>query len=199
MTRACVSALARCRDLFWLKQGVTLDTANRRKVVITDASNKGWGALCEDKPTIGLWSEKESEKESILPAGHTGTQCTSMLRQQVHGVIHKSPGAASSRSDCMLVNDLLVWAQNNLISLKVVPGKMNHGEEMLSRNNVSSGEWTLPPLAVQKMWEVWQSSSRPLRRRRQLSLPNLFHKEHCYDLMDYRLVPLLLLLSLFPF
>ncbi len=63
VTRACVSALARCRDLFWLKQGVTLDTANRRKVVITDASNKGWGALCEDKPTFGLWSEKESEKE----------------------------------------------------------------------------------------------------------------------------------------
>ncbi len=32
----------------------------RRKVVMTDASNKGWGALCEDKPTFGIWSEKES-------------------------------------------------------------------------------------------------------------------------------------------
>ncbi len=29
---------------------------------------------------------------SILPAGHTGTPCASMLRQLVHGVIHKSPG-----------------------------------------------------------------------------------------------------------
>ncbi len=29
---------------------------------------------------------------SILPAGHTGTPCASTLRQQVRGVIHKSPG-----------------------------------------------------------------------------------------------------------
>ncbi len=39
VTRACVSALARWRDPFWLKQGVILDTAHRRKVVTTDASN----------------------------------------------------------------------------------------------------------------------------------------------------------------
>ncbi len=49
-----------------------------------------------------------------------------------------------------------MWALNNLHSLKAthVPGKMNHGADMLSRNNVSSGEWTLHPLAVQKIWEV---------------------------------------------
>ncbi len=54
---------------------------------------------------------------------------------------------------CMLVNDLLVWAQKNLRSLKAmhVPGKMNQGANMLSRNNVSSEEWTLHPLAVQKI------------------------------------------------
>ncbi len=60
VTRACVSALGRWRDLFWLKWGVILDTAHRRKVVSTDASNKGWGALSEGKPTFGRWSEKES-------------------------------------------------------------------------------------------------------------------------------------------
>ncbi len=53
VTRACVSALARCRYLFWQKQGMILDMAHRRKVVMTDASNKGWGALCEGKPTFG--------------------------------------------------------------------------------------------------------------------------------------------------
>ncbi len=60
VTRACVSTLARWRDCFWLKRDVILDTTHRRKVVTTDASNKGWGALCEDKPTFGLWSEEES-------------------------------------------------------------------------------------------------------------------------------------------
>ncbi len=58
VTRACVSALAHWRDPFWLKQGVILDTAHKRKVVTTEASNKGWGALCEGKPTFGLWPSR---------------------------------------------------------------------------------------------------------------------------------------------
>ncbi len=95
---------------------------------------------------------------SIIPAGHTGTPCASKLRQQVRGVIHtvNHQGGLVSKRLCTLANDLLVWAQNNLRSLKAthVPGKINHGADMLSWNNVSSGEWTLHPLAVQKIWEV---------------------------------------------
>ncbi len=56
VTRACVSALARWRDPFWLKRGMILDTVHRRKVVMTDVANKGWGALCEGKLTFALWS-----------------------------------------------------------------------------------------------------------------------------------------------
>ncbi len=65
-------------------------------------------------------------------------------------------GGLVSKRLCMLVNDLLVWAQSNLRSLKAthVPGKMNHGADMLSRNNVS-GEWMLHPLSVQKICEVF--------------------------------------------
>ncbi len=36
-----------------------------------------------------------------------------------------------------------------------VLSKMNHGADMLSRNNVSSGEWMLHPLAVQRIWGVF--------------------------------------------
>ncbi len=70
--------------------------------------------------------------------------------------INQQGGLVSTRL-CTLANDLLVWAQTNLRSLKTthVPGKMNHGADMLSRNNVSSGEWTLHPLVVQKIWEVF--------------------------------------------
>ncbi len=66
-------------------------------------------------------------------------------------------GGLVSKQLCTLANDLLVWAQTNLRSLKAthVMGKMNHGADMLSRNNVSSGEWTLHPLAVQKICEVF--------------------------------------------
>ncbi len=94
---------------------------------------------------------------SILPAGHTGTPCANTLRQLVHGVILNHQVGLISKRLCTLANDLLVWAQNNLCSLKAthVPGKINHGADMLSRNNVSSGKWTLHPLVVQKFWEVF--------------------------------------------
>ncbi len=114
---------------------------------------------------------------SILPAGHSGTPHANTVRQQIHCVIHNHQGGFVSKRLCTLVNYLLVWAQNNLRSLKAmhVPGKMNQGADMLSRKNISSEEWTLHPLTVQR---IWQGSSRPLRLQRRLSLPNLFYKEH---------------------
>ncbi len=71
---------------------------------------------------------------------------------------------------------------DNLCSLKAthVPGKMNQGADMLSRNNVSSEEWKRAPPArgSENLGSLLQSSSRPLRLQRQLSLSNLFYKEH---------------------
>ncbi len=66
-------------------------------------------------------------------------------------------GGLVSKRLCTLTNELLVWAQNNLRSLKAthVPGKMNQGADMLSRNNVSSKEWTLHWLTVQKISEIF--------------------------------------------
>ncbi len=92
-------------------------------------------------------------------------------------------GGLVSKQLCMLANDLLVWAQNNLLSLKAthVPGKMNQEADMLSRNNVSSEEKDAPPTrGSENLGSLWQSSNRPLRLRRQLSLPKLFYKEHGY-------------------
>ncbi len=165
VTRACVSALAQCRDLLWLKQGVILDTAHRRKVVTTDASNKGWGALCKGKPTFCLWSEEESGFNCLeMPAVCQACQFFLPDIRGNHVLVHSDSrsmvshinhqGDLLSKQLCTLENNLLVWAQNNLRSLKAmhVPGKMNHGAHMLSRNNVTSGEWTLHPLAVQKIW-----------------------------------------------
>ncbi len=70
---------------------------------------------------------------SILPAGHSRTPCASTLRQQVRGVTHQ--GGLVSKRLCTLANDLLVWAPNNLRSLKAthVPGKMS-----LQRNGRST-------------------------------------------------------------
>ncbi len=147
--RNCVSALTCWRNPLWLKRGVTLDTAHRRKVVTTDASNKGWGALC---PAFDLWSEEESTLhinclemlavcqacQIFLPVirGHHVLICSDS-RSVVSYINHQ--GSLISKRLCMQANDLLVWAQNNLCSLKAthVPAKMNLGADMLWRNNVS--------------------------------------------------------------
>ncbi len=92
---------------------------------------------------------------SILPAGHMYVLVRSDSRSVVSYINHQ--GGLVSKHLCTLANDLLVWAQNNLRSLKAtyVLGKMNQGADMLSRNNVSSEEWTLHPLTVQISWEVF--------------------------------------------
>ncbi len=92
VTRACISALAHWRDLLWLKQGVILDTAHRRKVVTTDTSNKGcvWGQTdLRSLVRRGVGPAHQLPRNassvpclSILPAGHMGTPCASTIRQQ---------------------------------------------------------------------------------------------------------------------
>ncbi len=89
------------------------------------ASKKGWGALCEGKPTIGLWSEEESglhinclEMLAVCHAcqfflpdirGHhvlVHSDCRSVV-----SFINPQDGLVSKRL-CALANNLLVWASD---------------------------------------------------------------------------------------
>ncbi len=117
---------------------------------------------------------------SFLPTGHKGTPFANTLRQQVRGVIHKSPGRPRLEAPLHAGERPFVWAQTNLRSLKGthVPGKMNQGADMLSRNNISSEEWTLHRSRFRESGKSLAELERPLCLRRQLSLPNLFHEEH---------------------
>ncbi len=165
------------RDPFWLKQGVTLDTAHRRKVVTTDVSNKGWGVLCEGKPTFCLWSEKESGLhinclemiavcqacEFFLPdiRGHH-VLVRSAIRSVVSYIKHQS-GCILKRL-CMLANNLLVWAQNNLHSLKACAGQVEPwSRHVFKKQCLLRGMDAPPTCGLENVGSLWQSSSRPLR------------------------------------
>ncbi len=90
-------------------------------------------------------------------------------------------GGLVSKLLCILANGLLVWAQNNLRSLKAthVPGKINQGADVVVEEQCLFRGMDAPPArGSENLGSVWQSSSRPLRLRGQLSLPNLFYKEH---------------------
>ncbi len=171
MTRACVSALTRWRKPLWLKRGMTRHGV-QKEGCHDRRFQQGLGSAVQGQTDLrsvvrgGINPAHQLPRNassvsglSILPTGHTGTSCASTLRQQVRGVIHKSPGRPHLERLCMLANNLLVWAQNNLRSLKAmhVQGKMNQGADMLLRKNVSSEEWTLHRLTVQKIWEIFAS------------------------------------------
>ncbi len=165
VTLACVSTLACWRDLLWLKQGVILAQKHRRKVVTKDASNKGWGAMCEGKSTFGLWSEEElglhinclemkavcNACQFFLPDIRRHHVLVRSDSRSVMSYINRQSGLILNRLG-MLANGLLVWGQTNMRSLKAthVPRKINEGADLLSRNNVSSEEWMLHPSQFRK-------------------------------------------------
>ncbi len=60
VNQACVTALTPWKNPQWMKKGVAMGLVHTRKVVMTDASNTGWGALCKGKPTFGHWSKAKS-------------------------------------------------------------------------------------------------------------------------------------------
>lgn len=56
-----MAALAPWKSPQWLEWGVALDMFCARKVVSSDESNTGWGAMCEGKPTLGPWLKEKSQ------------------------------------------------------------------------------------------------------------------------------------------
>ncbi len=102
---------------------------------------------------------------SILPAGHSETPCANTLRQQVHGVIHKLPELPCLEATLYTGE----W-----------PSCVGSEQYALTEGDACAGQNEPRSRHVFKEHCLWQSSSRPLRFRRQLSLPNLFYKEHGY-------------------
>ena len=56
----CRRALAIWRAPWFLAVSGTMGIVTRRVVVTTDASTKGWGAVCEGRDVNGLWSVTEA-------------------------------------------------------------------------------------------------------------------------------------------
>ncbi len=118
---------------------------------------------------------------SILPARHTGTPCASTLRQQVRGVIHKSPGRphleatlhAGERPFCV-GSEQSALTEGNACAGQVEPWSRH----VVKEQHLLRGMDAPPVRGSENSGSLWQSSSRPIRLQRQLSLPNLFHKEY---------------------
>ncbi len=111
-------------------------------------------------------------------------------------------GSLKSHSFHKLARHLLLWAQGNPLSLKAVhvPGRLNQGADMLSRDNVSPGECKIYPQMVQMIWSVFGKAEVGLSVLRQLLLRNLISRQwdalaqawpsaHLYTFLPISLLP----------
>ncbi len=188
VNQACVTALTPWKNPRWMEKGVAMGLVHTRNVVTTDASNTGWGALCEGKPTFGHWSKAEKGFHiNCLEMLAVCRACQFFLPDLIgrHVLIRSDnmsvvsyinhQGGVSSKRLFILAERLLEWAQLNLRSLRAahLPGRLNQGADMLSRSNVPSEEWMLHPQVVQKIWKIFGKAEVDLFASKDNSLTNL--------------------------
>ncbi|XDV35989.1 hypothetical protein PO909_005843 [Leuciscus waleckii] len=144
----CISALKPWTATDWYRSGVNLGTSSSVKVVSTDASTSGWGALLEGRPFFGQWSEREKLLHIKCLEMLAVDNALRRFRPQIkgHHVLVRSDnmsvvayinhqGGIRSRTLHRLTEHILIWAQHNLRSLRAahVPGiRTDQGERMLS-------------------------------------------------------------------
>ncbi len=190
VNQACVTALTPWKNPRWMKKGVAMGLVHTRKVVTADASNTGWGALYEGKPTFGHWSKAESGFHiNCLEMLAVCRACQFFLpdligrhvlirsdNMSVVYVLYKSPGR------CLLEAPLYSGR---------APSGMGSAQPVLAEGSTPAGQ-TEPrsgyviseqcPLrgvdapsagGSEDLEDLWQGRSRPFRLQRQLSLPNL--------------------------
>ncbi len=160
VTWRCLRALDMWRQPWFLSQGPVLGAPCRRVTLAMDASLTGWGAVMNDHPACGLWSGRHltwhinclemlavfRELKHFLPdlrdrhvLVHTdNTAVISYINHQ---------GGLRSHPLYKLAHQILVWSQDRLISLRAVyiPGCLNVGADVLSRQGPRPGEWMLHP------------------------------------------------------
>ncbi len=168
VTHRCIRAVA-----LWSNSRLT----SRRKVVKTDASNTGWGALFEGNPASGSRSHLDAMPAYQLPrnvGSFSGPKnlLTSLKRVPRPGPFRQHDGGSFPKSPRrrQVMHPLQdgatppLWAHWTHLSLRAVHvlGRVNQGADMLSRGKLSD------------LFSGGQRYTIPLRLRRQTSLPNLF-------------------------
>ncbi len=135
-------------------------------MLTTDTSLTGWDAVLDGRPAQGIW-------RGHLLDWHIN--CLEMMAlflalkyflQELRGyhvlVRLNHQGGLRSRRLNRLAQQVLLWAQDKFLSLRAIyiPGHMNVGADLLSRQAVRHGEWKLhPEIAALCFRESWQGPS----------------------------------------
>ncbi|XP_061098651.1 uncharacterized protein LOC133128861, partial [Conger conger] len=163
--QSVVRALSHWRDGRMLSVGVPMGAISTHVPVYTDASTKGWGAVCNGMMASGLWNPPLPHINVLeITAVWLALQRFEPLLRGRHVLIrsdNKATVAYVNRqggTKCPHLHRLAVriwtWAYPRVRSLRAlyVPGQLNCGADLLSRGGPSPLEWCLHPLVVAEVW-----------------------------------------------
>ncbi|XP_053354207.1 uncharacterized protein LOC128526406 [Clarias gariepinus] len=168
VTPSCMSALLPWREPRLLRQGSPIGRVSFRKVVSTDASLSGWGALCDGSAIRGAWSQEQRRLHInylellavFLALRHFRLALTGhhvLIRTDNTTVVSyiNRQGGTRSLPLLKLSHSLLLWSTVHLLSLRAthIPGHLNLGADLLSRGGPLVREWRLHPWVVAQIWE----------------------------------------------
>ncbi|KAL0161734.1 hypothetical protein M9458_045459, partial [Cirrhinus mrigala] len=170
VTRRGLRALDMWKKPWFLHLGPVLGAPCRRVSLATDASLTGWGAVMSGRSARGLWSGRHLswhinclEMLAVFRAlkyflpdlkdRHVLVRTDSTAA--VYYINHH--GGLRSRPLYKLAHQILVWSQDKLLSLRAVhiPGYLNVGADILSRQGPRPGEWMLHPEVVKQIWRIF--------------------------------------------
>ncbi|KAI2645853.1 Transposon Ty3-G Gag-Pol polyprotein [Labeo rohita] len=185
----CMRALRYWKNRSFLESGTPLGAVSMRKVVTTDVSLSGWGAVCEGRIAKGKWPISLRRAHinylELLTVFLALKHFVQFLRN--HHVLIRSDntttvayvnrqGGTRSPQLHSLAQKLIVWGRKHFHSLRAthVPGIMNAGADLLSRGNPRYSEWSLHPQVVGQLWKRFGRAAVDLFASRENSHCPLF-------------------------
>ncbi|CAM4558277.1 unnamed protein product [Leuciscus chuanchicus] len=184
VTRRCLRALVMWKKPWFLSQGPVLGAPCRRKLLTTDASLTGWGAILEGRSSQGLWEDHHRSwhinRLEMLAVFRALRSFITDLRGH-HVLVHTDntsvvayinhQGGLRSRPLSNLARHILLWSQGKLLSLRAayIPGVQNIGADTLSRQGPRPGEWRLHPEVVELIWREFGHAQVDLFASRETS------------------------------
>ncbi len=137
------------------------------RMLTTDASLTGWGAILEGRSSQGLWKDQHLSwhinRLEILAVFLALKNFLADLRGH-HVLVHSDNtsmvsylndmGGLRSRPLCKLECRILLWSQGKLLSLRAayIPGAQNIGADIRSRQGLRPGGLRLHPEVVELIW-----------------------------------------------
>ena len=160
VTSACAQALRPWQRAAFLSRGVRVGLIGSLKVLTTDASLTGWGAVLEGRTAKGTWSPALRTKHinylelmAVLLAlkrfEPLVSGCHVLIRTDNTATmyyINKQGGLVSPTLDA-LARELTLWCDSRLESIRAshVAGRQNSGADLLSRGRYHYDDWSLHP------------------------------------------------------